>query len=47
MARGGRLLDVRGHRADPADILVEGDTIVSVGGHVALRMSLATTTSVA
>ena len=29
--RGGRLLDPRAHRADPADILVTGDTIAEVG----------------
>lgn len=29
--RGGRLLEPRAHRADPADILIEGDTIVGVG----------------
>src|SRR6266849_2582146 len=29
--RGGRLLDVRGHRADPADLLVVGDAIREVG----------------
>src|SRR5712692_11805184 len=29
--RGGRLLDVRAHRADPADLLIVGDTIREVG----------------
>ncbi|MBI4182424.1 MAG: amidohydrolase [Proteobacteria bacterium] len=29
--RGGRLLDIDAHRADPADILIEGDTIREVG----------------
>jgi guanine deaminase len=29
--RGGLLLDVRAHRADPGDILVAGDTIAEVG----------------
>src|SRR5712691_13117990 len=29
--RGGRLLDVRAHRAGPADLLVVGDTIREVG----------------
>ena len=29
--RGGRLLDVRGRRAEPADILVEGDLIREIG----------------
>ena len=29
--RGGRVLDARAHRADPADILIDGDTIVEVG----------------
>ena len=29
--RGGRLLDARAHRADPADILIEGETIIGVG----------------
>ena len=29
--RGGRLLNAPAHCADPADILIEGDTIVSVG----------------
>jgi 5-methylthioadenosine/S-adenosylhomocysteine deaminase len=30
--RNGRLLDIAGHRAPPADILIDGDTIVEVGG---------------
>jgi guanine deaminase len=29
--RNGRLLDIAGHRADPADILIEGDTIREIG----------------
>lgn len=29
--RGGRLVDARGHTAEPADILVEGETIREVG----------------
>ncbi len=29
--RGGRVLDVRGHRADPADVLVTADTITEIG----------------
>jgi 5-methylthioadenosine/S-adenosylhomocysteine deaminase len=29
--RGGRVLDARAHRADPADILVTGDTITEIG----------------
>ena len=29
--RGGRVLDIRGHAAPKADILVQGDTIVEVG----------------
>jgi 5-methylthioadenosine/S-adenosylhomocysteine deaminase len=29
--RGGRLLDVRAHRAEPGDILVLGDTIAEIG----------------
>jgi len=29
--RGGRLLDPRAHRADPADVLVTGDTISEIG----------------
>src|SRR5215510_4682002 len=31
VVRGGRVLDVRGHRADPADLLIVGDTIREVG----------------
>ncbi len=31
VVRGGRLLDVRGHTAAPADVLVRGDTIAEVG----------------
>ena len=29
--RGGRVLDARAHRADPADILITGDTITRIG----------------
>jgi guanine deaminase len=29
--RGGRLLDARAHTAEPADVLVDGDTIREVG----------------
>src|SRR3546814_5318489 len=29
--RGGRLLDVTKHRAEPADILITGDTILEIG----------------
>ena len=29
--RGGRVLDIRGHAAPKADILVEGDTIAEIG----------------
>src|SRR5262249_60164652 len=29
--RGGRAPDARGHRADPADILINGDTITEIG----------------
>src|SRR3989440_506548 len=29
--RGGRLLDVRAHRAHPADVLIAGDTIAEIG----------------
>ena len=31
IVRGGRLLDIRRHAAEPADILVEGDRIHSIG----------------
>ena len=31
VVRGGRLLDLRAHRAEPADILILGDTIEMVG----------------
>ena len=31
IVRGGRVLDVRAHRAEPADILITGDTIREVG----------------
>ena len=30
IVRGGRLLDARAHRADPADLLIHGDTITEV-----------------
>jgi 5-methylthioadenosine/S-adenosylhomocysteine deaminase len=29
--RGGRLLDIKGHRADAQDILIEGDSIAAIG----------------
>src|SRR5438093_3932010 len=29
--RGGRLLDVRAHRAYPADVLIAGDSIAEIG----------------
>src|SRR5437773_10717118 len=29
--RGGRLLDVRAHRAHPADVLIAGDSIAEIG----------------
>jgi len=29
--RGGRLLDIAGHRAEPSDILIEGDTVREIG----------------
>jgi 5-methylthioadenosine/S-adenosylhomocysteine deaminase len=29
--RGGRLLDIRKQRAEPADILIHGDTIAEIG----------------
>jgi cytosine/adenosine deaminase-related metal-dependent hydrolase len=32
VVRGGRVLDIRAHRADPADLLIVGDTIREVGG---------------
>ena len=31
IVRGGRLLDIAGHRAEPKDILIEGDTIREIG----------------
>src|SRR5690349_8176439 len=31
IVRGGRVLDIRAHRADPADILIAGDTITEIG----------------
>ena len=31
VVRNGRLLDVKGHRAPPADILIAGDTIAEIG----------------
>lgn len=30
--RGGRVLDIPAHRADPADLLILGDTIREIGG---------------
>lgn len=29
--RGGRILDIAGHRAEPADVRIEGDTIQEIG----------------
>ena len=29
--RNGRVLDIRGHRAPPADILIAGDSIAEIG----------------
>jgi cytosine/adenosine deaminase-related metal-dependent hydrolase len=29
--RGGRVLDIAGHRAEPADVLIDGDTIREIG----------------
>ena len=29
--RGGRVLDIRGHAAPKADILLQGDTIAEIG----------------
>src|SRR5437016_8852879 len=31
IVRGGRLLDIRAHRADVADVLIVGDTISEIG----------------
>ena len=31
IVRGGRVLDIRAHRAEPADILINGDTIAEIG----------------
>src|SRR3989442_11400414 len=31
IVRGGRVLDVAGHRAEPADLRIEGDTIREIG----------------
>src|SRR3989454_11027936 len=31
IVRGGRVLDIRAHRADAADILITGDTITEMG----------------
>jgi guanine deaminase len=31
LVRGGRVLDIRAHRADPADLLIVGDTIREIG----------------
>jgi hypothetical protein len=28
--RGGRVLDIRSHRADPADVLIEGNRLVEL-----------------
>ena len=32
--RGGRVVDIKGHSAPRADILVKGDTIVEIGARV-------------
>lgn len=32
IVRGGRVLDVAGHRAEPRDVLIEGDTVRKLGG---------------
>lgn len=31
VVRNGRVIDIRGHKAPPADILIKGDTIVEIG----------------
>ena len=31
VVRNGRVLDIKGHRAPPADILIAGDTIADIG----------------
>jgi guanine deaminase len=31
IVRGGRVLDIRAHRAEPADVLIAGDTISEIG----------------
>ena len=31
LIRGGRVVDVAGHRAEPADVRIEGDTIREIG----------------
>ena len=31
IVRGGRVLDIRAHRAEPADILITGDTLTEIG----------------
>lgn len=31
IVRNGRVLDIRGHKAPPADILIQGDTIAEIG----------------
>ena len=31
IVRGGRVLDIRAHRADPADVLITGDAITEIG----------------
>ena len=31
IVRGGLLLDIKGHRAEPRDILIDGDTIAAIG----------------
>ncbi len=37
--RGGRVVDIKGHTAPKADILVNGDTIVEIGAKVAAPSS--------
>lgn len=43
IVRGGRVLDIRAHRADPADILLAGDTIDEIGAPGLAAPSDATT----
>ena len=37
--RGGRVVDIKGHSAPQADILVKGDTIVEIGPKVSAPAS--------